>query len=363
MLALLLAGFSSGRQWVERTCPYIKEAYACDSKHYLAFFSSLPPFDLGRLELPANTRLLLYGSSFLGQVTTSILCNNPTPTTVQHYNCLANNRAPPMSRAVTSALGLGNGPAAFTAYLPGNTSVTSVINCEAAQDTTNMSLVSHSMSILDKHVGGFTHVAFMRPWPPCFFNFKRARRRGEESFPCVRLFASHAAESREQAKAQEQACMDKRRRCLRRRRKCDKQLRRCLAFAQQPRTPSVELQQMDCSDLLYVRAALRGSPRMAQVASWRETEMDDGGPLPLCDASLGGPVLLGHVLRSHHAVCNHDPPTPSRQCSPDEPRPLGHQCQPGGIEYAAEAVLQGVGLLRQPAHHDRLRSSVPTAAA
>lgn len=322
------------RSPLEKRCPYIKTYYRCDSDEYNAFFLAQKALETDLLRVPKKAHILFYGPSYLGQLLIAILCNNSPPISATTYDC-TNDPTNPLaaeSRNLSAREAISGGYA-FTLGLKNGAKVTGVINCEFAQDLSNPPLMYRSMKALTQQAGRFTHSAWMKPHPPCFFEFKRRQRRGLPGFPCVNVLSTE--EDGSGAAPDEQKNFDR----------------------------------MNCTHLLQLKRAIRGHGKhmLAQVVSWRDTEVKDVPPETKCHPNFVGPLLLGPALKEKDAVCNHDDGCRRHLTDRDtgirrlmrkgkkesqELRPLGHQCMPGGVEYLAMDTLEKLGLTSSGQGHN-----------
>lgn len=271
----------------ELACGFIRPNYRCDKNPaYLQFFASLPPFDRGQLAIPQGMHVLMYGPSFMRQLGQAVLCNNRTPRRVVSYSC-------DLSAVGTSSLHSrlirrrrkASTADALTAVYAHNATLTVVTNCAGMQDISHMEHIQARLGQLDKAIG-FTHVLYMSPHPPCFFNWVSHRH----NRPCIDL-------TRE------------------------------------------ERQTWACADVHRLFAPLVGrNVTFVPVADWARVDVNQTSAklVPCVRGSGVGPALfLGPFLVESQLTCNI-----GDACSKRSGHPWGHQCQPGGVEPMAALAMR-----------------------
>ena len=194
------------------------------TQRYKEYLNHLPPLVLTDLLLPSHSSVLLFGTSYMGQIAHGILCaNRPlrakalsmtyTRVTKTAHVSVCNTReigvshppsspVPPLSQSESSAVegcGSSYGLALSNFELfesANNVSVVVVANYEPLQ---GLSEVSESMLLALLRWGRFDHAFFMTPHPRCFFEFTH-----NKSLPhCVNLAELSAGQA--EGKAQDQA--------------------------------------------------------------------------------------------------------------------------------------------------------------
>ena len=221
-----------------RSCRRTQCAYRCPaSAHYEAHLAQLPSFDLRKMLLRRGTHMLMYGTSYLGQLSDAFICaatledrllvaqswdvasplspswptedvrsplpppplpppSSNTPQSLQALPLLASS---PRRHATYECCDGGVGEAARggslqTFYFTNNASLTVVVNHAALQAT---DLAQHHLEAFVRAGAPpiavsvssarhrFTHLVYMQPHPDCFFNANKPRHSR-----CVELDAS-----------------------------------------------------------------------------------------------------------------------------------------------------------------------------
>lgn len=134
----------------------------CHSPAFETYLANMPSFDQCELQLPAQMRILTFGSSYMKQLAVQLLCAEPG------MRYFGNETSPP------------------TVVMPSNATLTSVSNDAEFQEGRGGQQRLAAYLAREHYDVAF----FMIPHPPCFFRYQRAKKLGWSNYSqyaCVDL--------------------------------------------------------------------------------------------------------------------------------------------------------------------------------